>query len=143
MVSAAEQQELLQEVGGLLVAAAPEGWRELELSFRSTVAVDTATFTCADASGERTRLAPPIKARRRLKALREGMYAPGTGAWFTARVTIQPPGRYEVEYDYDSEPLFVPPLTPETFALDHEYFPRSEEHIPEWLKHKLAQAAHS
>ncbi|SDM32675.1 hypothetical protein [Allokutzneria albata] len=143
MVGAAEQQELLQEVSGLLVSAAPEGWRELELSFRSTVAVDTATFSCVGGSGERTRLSVPFRAMNRLSELREGMYAPGTGAWFTARMTIRPPGGFEVRYDYDSEPEFVPPLTPETFVLDQEHFPRSEEHMPEWLKDKLAQAGQS
>ncbi|WP_440902699.1 hypothetical protein [Actinosynnema sp.] len=136
-----EQQEIVHEVGGELVSAAPAGWRWLQLSFRSTIGVDTATFLCADESGERRRVVPPVRAMLLLKRLRGGMYAEGAGAWFTATVTVEPPGRYRVEYDYDSEPVFIPPLRGSAYALDLEHFPRAEGRIPEWLKRKLAVEA--
>ncbi|MEU4767761.1 hypothetical protein AB0H12_31370 [Actinosynnema sp. NPDC023794] len=91
-----EQEGLLRDAGGVLLSAAPQGWRELELSFRSTVAVDTSTFLCTTEGGEQARLAPPTRALRLFGKLREGMYIDGKGAWFTARMTIQSPGRYQV-----------------------------------------------
>ncbi|PRY42272.1 tudor domain-containing protein [Umezawaea tangerina] len=136
-----EQEELLQEAGGILLSAAPEGWRALELSFRSTVGIDTATFLSTGPDGGQTKVAPPAAAMRVLKKLRAGMYEEDRGSWYTARITIEPPGRYEVEYDYDGEPTFTPPLTASAYALDQDYFPRSDEHIPDWLRAKLAEAS--
>lgn len=49
-----EQEGLLRDAGGVLLSAAPQGWRELELSFRSTVAVDTSTSSAPRKAGNRS-----------------------------------------------------------------------------------------
>jgi hypothetical protein len=135
-----EQAEVIRGVGLELLAVAREGWQELELSFRSTVVVDTATLWCTGADGSRSRLMPPGGAMDALGKLRERMYVEDKGSWFTARMRIIPPGRFTVDYDYDGEPEFVPPLTPDTFVADLQHFPRAPEHIPSWLAEKLAEA---
>lgn len=121
-----------------LVRAAPDGWARLDFSFRSTYSVDTATFEMTGADGRTTRLVTPMAVLCALGDLRTEMYQPGVGAWFTANLEIHPPCRYTIEFDYDSEPVFVPPLVPATFVEDLAAFPRDEAHIPGWLRERVS-----
>lgn len=138
-LSPPEQEEVVQEVAGVMLASAPPGWQKLELIYRSTVAVDAAEIL-ATTTGEPERIPVPMKVSSRMSSLREGMYEQDRGSWFTARLVLEPPGKYQIEYDYDGEPTYVPPLTPGAYALDFQHYPRSEEHTPDWLREKLAEA---
>ena len=134
-----EQAHLIHEVVRELLFSAPEGWRRLELSFRSTVGIDTAEFLAVTTGGS-VKLSVPMEVLSRMDSLRGGMYEPGKGSWFTACLVLRPPGHYEIDYDYDGEPVFVPPLTADAFALDFEHYPRAAEHTPAWLREKLTEA---
>lgn len=138
-LSPPEQEEVVQEVAGVMLSIAPAGWQKLELVYRSTVAVDAAEIL-ATTTGEPERIPVPMKISSRMSSLREGMYEQDRGSWFTARLVLEPPGKYQIEYDYDGEPTYVPPLTSGAYALDFQYYPRSEEHTPDWLREKLADA---
>lgn len=138
-LSPPEQEEVVQEVAGVMRSTAPAGWRKLELIYRSTVAVDAADIL-ATTTGEPQRIPVPMKVSSRMSSLREGMYERNSGSWFTARLVLEPPGKYQIEFDYDGEPTYVPPLTAGTYALDLQHYPRSEEHTPDWLREKLAEA---
>lgn len=138
-LSPPEQEEVVQEVAGVMLSTAPAGWQQLELIYRSTVAVDAAEIL-ATTTGEAQRIPVPMKVSSRMSSLREGMYEQDRGSWFTARLVLEPPGKYRIEYDYDGEPTYVPPLTAGTYALDLQRYPRSEEHTPDWLREKLAEA---
>jgi len=139
-LSPPEQEELVREVGGMLQTKLPAGWQRANLSFRSTYGVDTATFIVTDSSGAEKRTPTPTAALRKMRELRNGMYEQDRGTWFTGTLVLEPPGKYQIEYDYDGEPTFVPPLKPSAFELDFEFFPRSEEHTPDWLRQKLDEA---
>ncbi|MFS8098454.1 hypothetical protein LFM09_15085 [Lentzea alba] len=139
-LSPPEQEELVREVGGMLLAKLPAGWQRANLSFRSTYGVDTATFIVTDSSGTEQRTPTPTSALRKMRELRNGMYEQDRGTWFTSTLTLEPPGRYQIDYDYDGEPTFVPPLKPSAYELDFEFFPRSDEHTPDWLREKLDEA---
>lgn len=128
---------MVREVGALLLPKLPDGWQRASLSFRSTYGVDTATFIVTDASGAENRTPTPTAALRKMRDLRGRMYVRDKGTWFTCTITLQPPDHVTAEYDYDTEPVFVPPLKPSAFELDLEFFPRSEEHRPAWLREKL------
>ncbi len=134
-------EEMVHEVVELLLGSAPPGWRKIELIYRSTVAVDTYEVL-ATAIGEPERISVPMKVSVRMSGLREGMYEQDRGSWFTARLTMEP-GDYRITYDYDSEPTFVPPLTDDTYVLDFQHYPRSEEHTPDWLRRKLGSTPRS
>jgi hypothetical protein len=137
-LSPPEQEEVVQEVAGVMLSVAPAGWRKVELIYRSTVAVDAAEIL-ATTTGESQRIPVPMKVSSRMSSLREGMYEQDRGSWFTARLVLEP-GKYQIEYDYDGEPTYVPPLTAGTYALDFQHYPRSDEHTPDWLREKLAEA---
>ena len=83
----------------------------------------------------------PSGVMQQMAELREGMYQEGKGSWFTANLVIKRPGRYSIDYDYDNQPDFFPPLNAHLYALDFDYFSRTPENTPAWLKRKLDKAA--
>jgi hypothetical protein len=86
-------------------------------------------------------LQSPSGVMQQMAELREGMYQEGKESWFTANLVIKRPGRYSIEYDYDNQPDFFPPLNAHLYALDFDYFSRTPENTPAWLKRKLDEAA--
>lgn len=120
-----------------LRSAAPDGWERLGFEFRATVGIDSVSFEVVDAAGAMRTATPPGQAVGKMDELRRAMYRRGKGAWFTARLEVERGGRFSAEFDYDGEPEFTPPLKPSAYALDLERFPRSEDHIPRWLRDKL------
>jgi hypothetical protein len=136
-LSPPEQEDVLREIATTLVANAPQGWQGLEFTFTSTVGIDGASFVATTSDGAKVVLPSPTSAMRKFGDLRTGMYQDGKGSWFTARLVIHPPGRFQADFDYDNEPGFVPPLTASAYALDFDHFPRSPEHTPDWLRAAL------
>jgi hypothetical protein len=140
------QGELLQEVGGHLIAVAPEGWIELRYWLAMTATFSSDRLTARLEDGETIYLDPPDPPQERLRELRAGMYEPRKGTWFSAEYAIVRPGRYSVDFDYDNEPDFgaVPLLnfkpTATIYADDLKWFPRDDEHIPDWLRQKINEA---
>ncbi|MFW5415986.1 hypothetical protein J0910_05110 [Nocardiopsis sp. CNT-189] len=67
------------------------------------------------------------------------MYQGGKGTWFLMEYTITPPGRFSVDFDYESEPdFFGVPSGGGDFLDDLHHFPRDEENIPAWLAQKIS-----
>ncbi|REE99291.1 hypothetical protein [Thermomonospora umbrina] len=123
-----------------LSAVAPPGWRRLTFAFYATVGIDSASLEAVCMDGGTRTLVPPGRAMRYMDELRTATYRRDKGAWFTARLDIERSGRYSVEFDYEGEPDFTPPLTASSYALDLDRFPRSNEHTPAWLRDKLREA---
>ncbi|MBO2459689.1 hypothetical protein [Actinomadura violacea] len=132
-----EERETVNGAVRALRSAAPAGWERLGFEFRATVGIDSASFEVEDADGERRKATPPGQAVGKMDELRRVMYRRGKGAWFTARLEVERSGRFSAEFDYDGEPEFTPPLTPSAYALDLDRFPRTDAHIPGWLRRKL------
>jgi hypothetical protein len=49
-------------------------------------------------------------------------------------------GRITIDFDYDNEPQFEPPISIGHYLEEWEQFPRDEAHTPAWLAERLAQA---
>jgi hypothetical protein len=47
----------------------------------------------------------------------------------------------ETTFNFDEDPRWWPYVPPTVFSRDLEAFPRTEEHIPEWLRAALVEAA--
>ena len=77
-----------------------------------------------------------------VKSLRELMYRPGKGTWFSRRLRVQPSGDgWEVFYNYYDRPLWelgVP--SADTYVQELHLFPRDEEHIPDWFREEMKGA---
>ncbi|WP_043470544.1 hypothetical protein [Arthrobacter sp. Rue61a] len=76
------------------------------------------------------------------RTLRELMYRPGKGTWFSMTLSITPAGDgWEASYNYTEKPLWElgDPVN-DTFAQELYLFPRDEEHIPDWFKEEMKGA---
>ncbi|MFC0039073.1 MULTISPECIES: hypothetical protein [Actinomadura] len=138
VLRSARERELVGAAVRALRAAAPFGWERLGLEFRATVVIDSVLFEIRDAHGRSRTAMPPGQAVGKMDELRRRMYRRGKGAWFTARLDVERSGRFSAEFDYDGEPDFSPPLTGDVYRLDLDRFPRAAEHIPGWLRARLA-----
>ncbi|MBE1495535.1 hypothetical protein H4696_002635 [Amycolatopsis lexingtonensis] len=140
MTSGGESHEdLVQRLGIALLDLVPEeGWRRIDLVSSMTVPVQDLGLTVIMDDGSRPEIRPPHELNVVLAKLRTLTYRPGRGAWFSARVSMNPPGAIFYNYNYDHEPRLTPPMTAADYAEDLKVFPREPEHIPAWLREKLA-----
>jgi hypothetical protein len=65
--------------------------------------------------------------------LRRLMYREDRGTWFSARLTVTDQGDYRSDYDFDNEPRFDPPVSPDLFVKDLQEFPRDPSRVPAWV----------
>ena len=138
------REAMLRELAGCLRAAAPDAWTELRYTLATTTSLTRTRLAARLADGSTVPLRPPAAPGERLRGLREEMYEPGKGTWFSARYVLVRPDESRLEFDYDTEPDFgseigleVPPLT---FVRDLDRFPRDERHMPGWLRRKTREA---
>lgn len=134
-------EDLLQRLGDALVDLVPgEAWRRIELLSSMAGSIQDLWLTVIMKDGSRPDVVPPMEVSRILVRLREVLYEPGRGTWFSARVSIDPPDRVHFDYNKDFEPVLMPPISAAHYAEELQMFPRDPEHIPEWLSAKLAAA---
>jgi hypothetical protein len=77
--------------------------------------------------------------------LREVMYIPGKGTWFTARLSVESNGRHHFDFDWDNKPRWPAHVDASGEVLEGEHpgtsdlradldrFPRSREFLPAWF----------
>ncbi len=136
-----EQEMVIREIGGNLLNSVPGEWEEIVFEYSSLADMAAVDLTVLRSNGRRQRVAPPQSASVGMRRLREGMYLPGKGTWYSARYTIQRSGKYRVDYNYDDEPEFGFPPSASSYVLDLQNFPRDDENIPDWLREKLREGA--
>ncbi|CAL9674435.1 hypothetical protein SUDANB95_07730 [Actinosynnema sp. ALI-1.44] len=140
--SASERHdELLQVIGGLLLDAAPDGFRRIDLLVRMTVAVQDLALTVYMPDGSTPEVLPPEGLAEAFAQMRQANYQPGRGAWFSCRCVVNAPLRIDITYNFDHDPQFDPPVPAADFARDLAAFPRDDAFVPDWLRAKLAEAA--
>jgi hypothetical protein len=134
----AAENEIVQAIAAMLHELRDEAWAEvaLEIAFADGFSqFQTWSRTSYDGAWQATgRYAGRSQEFAGLFAeLRNLMYRPGTGTWFSARVTVSDQGDYRADYDFDNEPRFDPPVAPELYVKDLEAFPRDPSRIPAWV----------
>ncbi|WP_409490542.1 hypothetical protein [Amycolatopsis sp. cmx-11-12] len=131
--------ELTTGIASALTEAAPDGWVKVSLTVSATVlAYDYATeIRLAD--GRSGDIDLPAEVRGGFRELRNRMYEPGRGTWFSATLVLTSGVAPEFTFNFDEDPKWWPPLHPTTFTRDLETFPRDEEHVPPWLRNLVAQ----
>ncbi|MGW4396403.1 hypothetical protein ACWEHA_14015 [Amycolatopsis nivea] len=139
-LTAAQQQELVQQVGQAAASALPAGWQQLQVVCRAAgrhVEVDVAAL----APDNRTYPVQPHPELPRLfGVLRTGMYQPGRGTWLTATLVFSPQRPPFTDYQPDVEPRWrqVPP--PIGFQDELRFFPREDRFVPPWLRQRAGTA---
>ncbi len=137
----ADLQALQQQIGRSLVDAAPPGWVELRSTCLRVGKTDELQAIAVLQDGSEVGLSGlgfPVS--RAFRGMRQALYRPGRGAWYTAKCTVTASGSMSFDFDYDSEPQWDVDVVPESYVEDLEMFPRDEEHRPAWLREKLRLA---
>jgi hypothetical protein len=76
------------------------------------------------------------------KNLREAMYKPGRGTWFSMTLSITPAGDgWEASFNYTEKPVWeLGEPSADAYAQELYLFPRDEEHIPDWFREEVKKA---
>ncbi|EFL10836.1 hypothetical protein [Streptomyces sp. AA4] len=135
-LTAAQQQELVQQIGQAAAAALPAGWQQLQVVCRAAgrhVEVDVAVL----APDNRTYpVQPHPDLPRLLGVLRTGMYQPGRGTWLSATLVFSPQRPPYADYQPDVEPRWRQLPPPIGFQDELRFFPREDRFVPPWLRQR-------
>ena len=140
--SQAERQEqtgrILGWVGGRLLTDIGPDWARVDLKVSMAANVDDYLFATLNPDGSvRERELPVDDVRRAFSDIRNLLWEPEKGTWFSVRFTLNPPGSFQVEYNFEVDPVWDPPISPDVWAKDLELFPRAENWRPRWLRREL------
>lgn len=132
------RDDLITEwIGWSLIQSAPADWQRIDLMATMTVEVVDIKFTVIMEDGSTPDVELPEGVHQALADLRQEMYQKDRGTWFSARITIDPPGEHKANFNFDLEPVCTPPIPDKALIRDLDTFPRDREFIPPWLQAKI------
>ncbi|MDE3719889.1 hypothetical protein PWG71_00695 [Nocardiopsis sp. N85] len=134
-----EMMDTVQEIADRTVAAVWGEWHEIVIDHKALVCAASSRVEVARADGREWDLLLPEVARL-LSRLRTGMYQPGKGTWFAARLTVKRSREIGVHFDHGNHPGFDVEPDPRDFHRDAVRFPRTADHMPDWLLERLGRA---
>lgn len=138
MTDMQEQSRLVTEVAKSLVAVAPEGWTGLDYTAHMLRGQQQARLWIDMPDGRKGAFSGD-DTMALMRELRAAMYEEGKGTFFTANVVVTASdGSVQTRFEYDEEPDWD--MVPGQYLVDLEAFPRDEEHRPEWLRARIAEA---
>ncbi|MCP2261553.1 Protein of unknown function (DUF4237) [Streptoalloteichus tenebrarius] len=139
-----EQLALEQRCCRLLARVLPADWRELHFQLVAVHTADAHAYEVTRADGETVAGRLPDEVCQVLGELRERMYQPGRGTWFSVLGWLTPPNQARLRYEFDEEPAWGDQEPPAAFyAADLERFPRDPAAVPDWLRARLDEASRS
>lgn len=140
------QGELIQQVARLVASGASGAsgaWTRVRYSVNAVDPYTEELCYVTTPEGEtRTQLAPR-GVHDLVEELRDVMYRPGVGTWFSMELTVtrqDGAGNVDVTFNHDDMPRWDTTPASGMFAYDLRKYPRDAEHTPEWL-HKLVERA--
>ena len=133
-----EQQEKLADITREVLETLPTGWTRLVARAKMIGPHSEADTGVKMKDGSVRGWSFPPEVWRMFQQLRKGMYAEGLGSWIEFEYVLDPPGRYSIRYNRDQDPGFDTPPTSENYATENKWFPRTDEHMPDWFRRGLA-----
>jgi hypothetical protein len=136
----AEQAKVTRAIGRALLTVAPPDWTEIRAEYRSAGRHIEVDVLVAGPDRVIHPVRPPAEVIEGLGRLRAGMYQPGRGTWLSATYHLEPPSSFSVDFEPDTEPRWrrLPP--PIGFQDELRFFPRTDDHIPDWFRHRAGLA---
>lgn len=129
---------ILDWIGGKLLEDIGPDWARVDLKVSMAANVDDYQYATLNQDGSvRERELPADQLRRPFSDLREVLWEEEKGTWFSVRFTIDPPGNAQTEYNFEVDPVWDPPISPDVWVKDLEIFPRAEAWRPRWLQREL------
>ncbi|MFL6145876.1 MAG: glycohydrolase toxin TNT-related protein [Labedaea sp.] len=132
-----EQDALVKQIGLAMLRAAPADWDRITVDYRAVGRYFEAEGELTFADEHTTDWPVPPEIAGMFARLRTGMYREGRGTWFNAKYRLDHPSSYNLDYDRE-EPDWAMPPPPQAYGDDLRTFPRSEENVPDWLRHRAA-----
>ncbi|HEY3603519.1 MAG TPA: hypothetical protein VGL04_02520, partial [Sporichthyaceae bacterium] len=136
-LSPTDQDALVKQIGLALMRTAPEDWQQIKAEFRATGRYYELSAEVTGEDGNEQAWTASHDIAMSFAKLRAGMYRDGRGTWFNARYEIERPASYNLEFDR-KEPQWRTPPPPPAYRDELQFFPRTEENVPEWLMRKLS-----
>jgi hypothetical protein len=133
----ADEDQVVRWIGGWLMDAAPEGWRQVDLTVRLTSMVEEISPVVVMADGGTRPLEAPADVSSLLFELRQKKYMRGRGTWLSLRMLLESTGDYGITYNFDQDPLWDPPVGADVYTHDLETFPRDDEWVPAWYRQRM------
>jgi hypothetical protein len=135
------QGQLIEQIAREVVDQVPGEWTSVSLEMRQLAPISEFSMPVTRPSGEIVQPAPaPRSSYPLLRELREVMYRPGSGTWFSAKLTISREGKVDAAFNYDDEPAWKVQPASIHYPQDLAKFPRDDGSIPEWLRSQLERA---
>jgi hypothetical protein len=132
--------QLVQQTGAALIAAAPPGWRRIDLIARIVEGMQDFELTVIMSDLSTAEVDPPAQVAQALVELRRLMHRPETGTWLSVRYVLNAPDEFRVFYNHAHDPLWDPPIPPAMLRRDLATYPRPAEKVPAWLRRTVEQA---
>lgn len=136
-------QEPLNQQGPIIAAARsvhdrlPQAAVRADLtaeSIGSAVAVDAYWFDAAD-NPTQVEFYDDDPLSAILSDLRDAMYTPGCGTWFSVALHITADGQATLDANYEDPPQAFGPILIEALGDELERYPRTPDNFPEWFPH--------
>ncbi|MEV6242192.1 hypothetical protein [Lentzea sp. NPDC051838] len=137
-----EADQLLAELVDVMERSAPRDWESARFSVQSTVLTDTSTVSAVRKDGTRISYGMPDGFSTKVDRFRAACYRPGRGTWYSAVITIRDGADPDVRLYYDEKPEWRNNSWPHPYSYvrDLEFFPRDDEHMPDWLREQVELA---
>ncbi|WP_282777294.1 hypothetical protein [Nocardia sp. CC201C] len=129
-----ERQRLMTEIIDHVRAQAPRNWRQIDLTYIAVGRAIEMKIGVDTADGPMPGIGGPIDIPRAVDQLRDLMYIPDKGTWFTMSVRISSSGDVSTKFGY-SEPE-EDTLAGFDLQEDLDIYPREE--VPEWMRRLLS-----
>lgn len=131
---------VLQRIAQGVINTAPAGWTRIRVLGRmlgngGDIMIAATMPDGKDVGMQRV----PQDVPRALAQLRHLNAKQGEGTWYTALLTIEPAGKISMNLDNTGEPKLTKGIDEKRLREEAQYFPRDEEHTPEWLAAKFAE----
>ncbi|WP_327143077.1 DUF6881 domain-containing protein [Nocardia sp. NBC_01327] len=127
------QQELIDLTVESLWQVAPVDWTEIEVTYKAAGASRRLNTQLRTMNGFSDKFDDPIFFPSSVLELRDLMYVPGLGTWFTFQLTISCTGDVITEFDYDMPDENS--VAWMDFEGDLESYPRNT--TPKWMKEAI------
>lgn len=137
----AAQQQLIQEIGRVIVRALPPGWHEATVEYRAVGDHRETAGRLIAPNGTAIPLGVPTEADELFARLRAGMHNPERGTWVSALYRLQRPGSYTVDFNGDYRPNWQTDPPPQDYAEELRRFPRPAAAVPDWFNASPEQPA--
>jgi hypothetical protein len=129
----ADQEQLIQQIGRVIVGGLPPGWQEAGIEYRAIGSHSELVAQLVSPNGTAVPISAPTEAEHLFARLREGMYQEERGTWVSALYQLQRPGSYSVDFNGDYEPAWRTAPPSAAYAEELERYPRSAVNVPAWL----------